>query len=276
MKECSKRIWLSVLSTAVLAVVSAGGTTVSAGDKPVLTNDDCVMCHTQEPAYIERAGAAHKTQIGCQDCHVGHPPKVREGVIPQCSMCHDGEAHFQVENCMRCHSNPHTPLELTLGKKEKAVCLTCHAEEGQQLNEHKSHHTVMACTDCHDNSAHGVVPSCLKCHKPHSPEMTGDDCHKCHKAHMPLVVTYGADTPNADCGACHNRELQLLASSPTKHHDVTCVQCHNDVHKTVPRCQKCHGEEPHAKGILSRFPSCLSCHKDPHDLNDWGSKGRKK
>ena len=270
MKVSGRNICLIVACAAVFAVAAPNLQAV-AGDVPVLSNSDCIMCHTKEVTDIQTAGGKHKTEIGCQDCHVGHPPKVREGVIPQCSMCHEGEPHFEVENCLRCHSNPHTPLNLTLGKKEKAVCLTCHPEEGQQLTQHKSHHTVMACTDCHDNSAHGIVPSCFKCHKPHSPDMSDKDCSKCHKAHMPLVVTYGPDTPNKDCGACHSKEFKLLEASPTKHHNVSCVQCHNDVHKTVPKCQKCHGE-PHPKGILSRFPSCLSCHKDPHDLNDWVKK----
>jgi predicted CXXCH cytochrome family protein len=281
MKERGKWIWFSAavtalvfVCTAMLAIAAAQGEKTA--EVPVLTNDDCIMCHTQEPADIDRAGSAHKTAIGCQDCHVGHPPKVKEGVIPQCSMCHEGEAHFEVEACLRCHSNPHTPLELTLGKKETKVCLTCHETEGQQLQAHKSVHTTLACTDCHNSREHGVIPECLQCHKPHAPDMTQQECSKCHQAHMPLVVTYPDDIASADCGACHGKEFQLLAKSPAKHHDLSCAECHADKHKTVPRCQQCHGEEPHPKGILSKFPGCASCHNDPHDLNNWSSSGKGK
>ncbi len=272
MKESCKRIWLGAFTGAVLMVASTVSVAAAAGDTPVLSNKDCVMCHTQEPADIERAGGAHKTEIGCQDCHVGHPPKVTEGVIPECSMCHEGKPHFEVKGCLRCHSNPHAPLELTLGPDEKAVCITCHEKEGKELSQYESHHSEMACTECHDNKAHGIVPSCLDCHEAHSPDMGPDECRKCHKAHMPLEVTYGQDIPNKDCGACHSDEQELLAKTQTKHHNVSCVKCHNDKHKTIPRCQKCHGEKPHAEGILKRFPNCLSCHKDPHDLNTWGSQ----
>ncbi len=280
MKERGKFYWVSAIAALLIVMVSAGVTAAAekaaVSSVPELTNNDCIMCHTQEPADIERAGASHKTAIGCQDCHVGHPPKVTEGVIPECSMCHEGEAHFEVGNCLRCHSNPHTPLELTLGKKEKQVCLTCHEDIGEQLTAHKSFHTTLACTDCHDSKAHGIIPECLKCHKPHSPDMSAGECHKCHQAHMPLEVTYPDDIPSSDCGACHKREFNMLAKSPAKHHDLACAECHASKHKTVPRCQDCHGEAPHPKGILSKFPNCQSCHNDPHDLNNWSKTGKKK
>jgi hypothetical protein len=45
-----------------------------------LTNKDCVKCHIDEIKDIEEAGGAHKTKVGCLDCHEGHPPEVMEGV----------------------------------------------------------------------------------------------------------------------------------------------------------------------------------------------------
>jgi hypothetical protein len=40
-----------------------------------------------------------------------------EGVIPQCSECHTGEPHFELERCLKCHSNPHAPLCLKPARK---------------------------------------------------------------------------------------------------------------------------------------------------------------
>ncbi len=234
----------------------------------VLTDKDCVKCHTQEPADVAKAGGAHKTKVGCTDCHEGHPPRVMEGVIPQCSKCHTGEKHFELEDCLKCHSNPHTPLHLKLARGIKGPCLTCHESQGVDLDTHKSFHSTLGCTDCHN--VHGEIPECFKCHKPHSPSQTNADCSLCHDAHMPLMVAYNNDIPSQHCGACHDEEFNQLASSPTKHHELGCAQCHKDKHKMVPACQDCHGL-PHPESILKKFPDCHTCHNNPHDLNRWGT-----
>ncbi|MBW1939703.1 MAG: hypothetical protein JRI67_13295, partial [Deltaproteobacteria bacterium] len=99
-----------------------------------LTNKVCIKCHADETRDIEEAGGAHKTKVGCLDCHEGHPPRVIEGVIRQCSECHTGEPHFKLERCLKCHSNPHAPLRLKLARKITKPCLTCHETQGQELD----------------------------------------------------------------------------------------------------------------------------------------------
>src|SRR5690349_4487610 len=56
--------------------------------KATLTSADCVKCHAKPPADIAAKGMAHKTNVTCQDCHVGHPPTTKK-IIPQCNMCHE-------------------------------------------------------------------------------------------------------------------------------------------------------------------------------------------
>jgi len=228
-----------------------------------LTNKECVKCHTDETKDIEKAGGAHKTKVGCLDCHKGHPPKVVEGVIPKCSECHTGEPHFELERCLKCHSNPHAPLCLKLARKITKPCLTCHETQGQELDAYKSFHSNIACTDCHNK--HGEVFECMECHKPHSADMTEADCKLCHQAHKPLEITYKNDISSKACGACHEEEFDLLVKSRAKHHELSCAECHSDRHKTVPECQDCH-DQPHSAAILDKFPNCESCHNNPHDL----------
>lgn len=230
---------------------------------PKLDNNDCVKCHSQPPADIEAKGLAHKTEIGCQDCHDGHPPTVRK-IIPVCSQCHSGSPHFELQNCKECHTNPHTPKVITYGKNVTSPCLTCHEEQIKQLKETPSKHTKLYCSTCHDT--HGKIPACTQCHKPHAPEMVAGDCKKCHQAHMPTAVTYKNDQiNNADCGACHKKAVELLAASPFKHKAQSCSSCHADKHKVVPACQSCHGE-PHPQLSKVKFPSCGVCHSVAHDL----------
>lgn len=264
----SKR--LGVLSGLVLTVLGfslalAAPVLAQAPAKAALSTADCTKCHEQEPAQIAANGAKHRDQINCQDCHTGHRPQVAKN-IPECSMCHGGKPHYEIKDCKGCH-NPHQPLQVVLKGELKSVCLTCHIPQNEQLEAHKSKHTKLACNFCHADR-HGVIPECVKCHKPHSNDMAQKDCASCHKAHKPLMVAYGAETPSNFCGACHSTAYSLLKASKAKHKDVACVTCHQDTHKMVPQCSDCHGL-PHPDTIHSQFPNCGQCHNIAHDLNNW-------
>ena len=233
--------------------------------KAVLTIDDCVKCHDEEPKEIAEAGSAHRDAINCQDCHTGHRPRSANN-IPQCSNCHEGTAHFKLDKCLRCH-NPHEPLNVKLEGDLKAECVTCHTEENQQMVANPSKHATFACNFCHAEK-HGVIPECVQCHDSHSKDITKTDCNTCHQAHQPLVLKYPDSTKNIFCAACHDDVYKMLQATKTKHHDVACVSCHANKHKTIPKCSDCHGM-PHAEGIHKKFPVCGSCHNIAHDLNNF-------
>lgn len=233
------------------------------GTSPELTADDCAKCHDAAPKAIEENGMAHKTSVTCTDCHVGHPPKDLD-IIPQCSMCHSGESHFELEGCLNCHTNPHTPLEITLGDEVTDPCLTCHTDQIEQLRNNPSMHTEQFCTTCH--TVHGEIPDCTTCHDPHSAQMVQSDCVTCHQAHMPLQVTYPDDIDSKMCAACHDVAYNLLISNPAKHSELACAYCHKEKHKMIPKCQDCHGV-PHPDAMMQKFTTCGECHNIAHDLN---------
>jgi len=235
-------------------------------DKPVatepLTLKDCIKCHPAIVSTIQGNGMAHRDKLTCLDCHVGHPPRDKE-VIPPCNRCHKGTAHFGLDNCLGCHTNPHTPLQITLSKTVTAACTTCHNGQLEQLQEYPSIHSTLDCTACH--TKHGYRPPCFNCHKPHMEGMTADTCKNCHKPHMPLEVNFTPDTPSEYCGSCHHDTYTLLANSRAKHRNILCAECHATRHKTIPACQKCH-PEPHSQSIIGQFGSCGKCHGIAHDL----------
>lgn len=231
-------------------------------ERPVLTVDDCVKCHDAAPQAIESAGGKHKTEVTCIDCHEGHPPRNTD-IIPQCSKCHTGEKHFELEGCMSCHTNPHTPLKITLADNLTEPCLTCHTDQIDQLKQNLSKHTEQSCTTCH--TAHGELPSCTNCHTPHSEDMVQADCLSCHKPHMPLQVTYPDDTPSKLCASCHQTAYDLLMANTSKHHERSCADCHKSQHKMIPKCQDCHGV-PHPEDMMKKFPTCGECHGIAHDV----------
>jgi hypothetical protein len=250
-------------STALIAGVMliAAGNQVQAGLVP-LEVTDCVKCHLDEPATIENNGGKHKTEVTCLDCHQEHPPW-GENVIPQCSMCHQGQKHFTLENCLACHSNPHEPLALHLAADVKEPCLTCHEGPGQDFANYQSAHALQSCTFCHD--VHGKIPDCSQCHEPHVADQVTADCLGCHPAHHPLQITPAQTTPRAFCVACHAEEGERMEKTTTKHQAFTCAFCHRGQHPSIPHCQECHGE-PHSPLMHQKMPNCLDCHMDPHFL----------
>lgn len=244
---------------------NAAAAPATAAVKINLTNEDCAKCHDKAPADISAGGGAHKTSVSCQDCHAGHPPKVAQ-IVPKCSQCHSGKAHYQLQGCNSCHTNPHRPKNISFDRKVTDACLTCHTEQIKVLKGHQSKHSELPCAFCH--SVHRKKPECTQCHKPHAKGMAATDCNRCHQAHMPNVVTYKENTPSKDCASCHGTAFEELSASKSKHRSITCATCHQDKHKTVPNCQDCHGT-PHPPSMMSRFGKCGECHNTAHDLNHW-------
>jgi predicted CXXCH cytochrome family protein len=283
MKNTSRTLITALFTAAVFAMSSiafaanpapaAAPAAKTEGAK--LLNTDCLKCHAKPPADIEAKGGAHKTSVGCQDCHVGHPPAVKKP-IPQCSMCHSDKPHYKLSGCLGCHKNPHTPKDIKFGNNVTDPCLTCHTQQIIKLKDNKSKHTALNCSFCHNE--HGKIPKCTQCHKMaggpgttyHSADVTTNDCRRCHQAHMPKNVTYSNETPNKLCAGCHKKAYTLLIASKTKHAKLLCVSCHEKKHKMVPKCTDCHGT-PHPAGMMARFGKCQDCHNIGHDLNNWQS-----
>ena len=98
--------------------------------------------------------------------------------------------------------------------------------------------------------------------------MTPADCKQCHKPHMPKAVTYAGTISNKACAACHQKAFTLLTASKAKLGKLACAFCHKEKHKTVPKCQDCHGT-PHPAGMMAKFGKCGDCHGIAHDINNF-------
>ncbi|MEW6586322.1 MAG: cytochrome C [Nitrospirota bacterium] len=229
-----------------------------------LSTADCVKCHAAVVETVEGKGAKHKSAISCMDCHKGHPPMVsKDKIIPACSMCHAGKAHYEIGGCNTCHSDPHAPLDMKLGANVTGPCLSCHPQQGQEVKDHPTLHSKLFCTTCHRE--HKQVPPCLQCHRSHSSDMVNKDCLTCHPAHQPLTINYGPDMPSKFCAACHQNISTMLLGTDSKHAKLVCVFCHKEKHKMVPACESCHGS-PHPSAMLTKFKTCNACHINAHTL----------
>lgn len=265
MRTEKKNTLARLVAGGLFVAAAAIGSGCFAAETVALVPSDCIKCHDRAPHDIATNGSAHKDQVTCVDCHEGHPPRNLE-IIPSCSKCHEGTPHFELQGCINCHNNPHTPLVITIDKNITQPCLTCHTEQMAQLQQYESKHTAVACSTCH-RETHGMIPDCTHCHSPHIEKQVQKDCLTCHKPHMPLEVSYPSDIASENCAACHNDVYDMLKANPAKHSKLECATCHQEKHKMIPKCQDCHGPAPHPATMHAKFPECGQCHGIAHDLN---------
>ena len=231
-----------------------------------LTVEQCAQCHPSVFQNIKENGGKHR--FDCQRCHstfhVYNPKKGNyDAIMPKCDACHDQPHGAKVTDCLSCHANPHTPRKVAMSATLANACTQCHQGPQEQLTKFPSKHSKVACSICH--TGHGLKPSCFNCHKPHLAGQEVTTCTTCHPVHRPLQVTYPDDTAAALCGVCHTKVYGTWQKTASKHATVNCALCHHTRHKYKPQCTECHSA-PHPAGILARYPKCLTCHLDVHDL----------
>jgi hypothetical protein len=238
-----------------------------------LTVSQCGQCHPGVFRNLKNDGTKHR--FDCQKCHTAfHAYNPKKGgwdaLMPKCSSCHAEPHGKQITDCASCHSNPHAPKKVAMDTRLINACPTCHAGPQEQLVKFPSKHAKVGCQKCH--TSHGYIPSCFNCHKPHHAGQELATCTKCHPVHRPLQIAYEKDVPAVTCGSCHGKVYAKWQKTGSKHAKVNCATCHHSKHRYVPQCTECHAA-PHKKEILSRFPRCLNCHLDVHDLpTDMGMK----
>ncbi len=261
-------IAIVVFLTAGLLAFPAHADTASTQAPSALSNNDCAKCHAEEAKDLTEAGAGH-LQPNCLGCHTDHPPKVAKP-IPLCGKCHlkSRNDHFdlQMPDCLKCHTNPHRPLNISLTDAGNGACHGCHEPEVRMFGQFKSKHQALECSHCHD--VHRKIPQCTQCHKPHKAEVAAADCNNCHYGHMPKVEVFPAGMSSTVCVSCHQTPADLLRATTSKHKILACTGCHSLKHKYKPDCKECH-RAPHPENMLAKFPKCGMCHYSAHDPNKW-------
>jgi len=233
-----------------------------------LSAAECGRCHM--PVYNQIRTEGGKHQIECVNCHTKYhvysPSKQNwKDIMPQCKTCHGVFHGDKFPTCSVCHSEPHAPKkQIAMSAELTKACADCHAKVTDQLRTNVSKHTKVACSTCH-HQKHGYIPSCMECHTPHTEKMTVKDCLACHPVHSPLNITYAETVSNDLCGSCHKQVYDKLNASVSKHRLVACAKCHHSKHRYIPKCAECHGS-PHGEALLKKFPNCLQCHIDVHNL----------
>jgi len=143
---------------------------------------ECLECHESSSRLMMAKGGKHN-EMGCGDCHIGHPPEVEKPFL-QCLDCHQPHSEQMAENdCSRCHK-AHTATDVTYTFDVPSQhCAACHQTEAEVLESSRSKHSDIACALCH-RETHKSVVTCQYCHGAPHPEHVMKKigiCGDCHK-----------------------------------------------------------------------------------------------
>ena len=244
-----------------------------------LTTAQCMQCHPDIASLLRTAGAMH-SRVQCSQCHLQFHNYIAgktnyEDILPKCTRCHGQPHGEELLQCSTCHQEAHAPLNIPAGRSLSQGCYVCHPEPDKEIKTFINRHGDLYCTACH-HTKHGYIPDCLECHQRHTGTVPApgamsqntspfDQCVSCHPPHKALKVAYPDNTPNSICTYCHRNAGDMLQMSKSKHTELACIQCHPEQHKTIKRCEECHGT-PHPDGMLKNFSSCGGCHGVAHSV----------
>jgi predicted CXXCH cytochrome family protein len=249
-------------------------------------DDNCAMCHDPHGGK-ERFFLRPSSQAGlCLDCHI--------------EVTHERPLHPSVENdaCLVCHEMHHATDKFLLRAPRDKVCLPCHDDIREGLEEGVSIHQPVAkdCMLCHVSHGGGDGPAlttsepltlCRSCHAdlldrainakyPHKAVMEDQHCVSCHDPHF-ATGRFLLKAPTRDlCLGCHDKSYRLsdgsvlanVKAQVTQSHYVhgparqgSCNPCHDAHGSDYPRLLKY--DFPcsfYAPFDESRYELCFRCH----------------
>jgi predicted CXXCH cytochrome family protein len=269
----------------------------------------CSNCHTL-PGKKKMVHAPVK-EGDCVACHKPHGASGRfllnsgEDRTALCTGCHDAEPFKQkymhgpaaVGSCNACH-DPHESNEKTLLKgKVRDLCLQCHSDFAQALQEAVFVHPPVKndpCTACHNPHGSSVVmflkkgmpDLCVGCHPkvgrtlakvkvPHKPVMEQGGCANCHSAHFSKARKLLAADEMTICLSCHGKDN---VGKPALQNIKAQMEGKKFLHGPIKKgqCTACH--DPHGSDyfrmLAGNYPktlyapyqegaygACLKCHE---------------
>ena len=178
----------------------------------------CLDCHdAKDEALLKTHQGQPFGAANCLQCHNPHEspkPKLMQTFL---------HAPFEGKMCDSCHQAAKDGKVVLTNADSRALCLTCHEEQGKKIESAKVQHPgaageCIACHNPHGGKSPGFVQpdpvsACLACHSDQSEQMK-----KAH-LHQPAAVQ--------GCATCHephggDNEHLLRAASPNK----LCLECH--------------------------------------------------
>ena len=186
-----------------------------------LTKDAPAICLDCHDANDEKLKKAHHGQpfatadcLTCHEAHASAKPKLAQRFL---------HAPFESGTCEACHSDAKDGKVVLTQTDTRALCVTCHGEQAEQIEKAKVQHA-------------GAQGECVVCHSPHAGKN---------------VMMLRPDPVKA-CESCHTDQAELHKSKKFLHPAAFrdgCYTCHDGHGGDRPKLLRAEGN-----GL------CLECH----------------
>ena len=262
------------LICALLVGMVLGGTlsVCAAADKPAMTNDKCLECHSDKDLnktnaqgvavslFVDEAGfkkTVHRTNY-CAGCHsdltAAHPDDNVAAKPPTCTGCHETQAGH--ENAAKEYATSIHGMSHTMGASGAANCWDCHGKHDivpvkQGDSPVYKLNLPQTCAKCHSNTK---LTKEYQMKFPEAAAQYNDSIHGQALLKMGLIVAPSCN----DCHGTHDIKRGVDRDSPINQANIakTCGKCHVGVEETYNK--SIHGQLL-AKGD-KRGPVCTDCH----------------
>jgi len=178
----------------------------------------CLDCHDAKDAALIKA---HQGQpfgtATCTQCH--NPHQSAEPHLMQ-KFTHPP---FDGGGCDTCHAAPKDGKVVLTNTDSRALCLTCHSDQGEKMDKAKVQHP-------------GAMGECIACHNPHAGKTPGflqpdpvQACLACHSDQSDQMKKAHLHQPAAvqGCATCHEPHggdnEHLLRTAKV---NSLCLECH--------------------------------------------------
>jgi predicted CXXCH cytochrome family protein len=185
----------------------------------------CVDCHSLDDKKLVEA---HQNQplagadcVQCHDPHQSKSPKLLQTYLHN---------PFEAKMCDSCHQPAKDGKVVLTQADSRALCITCHEEEGKKIDSAKVQHPGAQgeCIACHDPHAGksprfmktNAVSACLSCHSEQADMATkatalhdpafNQRCSICHEAHGGNRPKLLRDDVDNLCLSCHGPDARAL------------------------------------------------------------------
>jgi predicted CXXCH cytochrome family protein len=223
-------------------------------------NDDCLMCHEEDPIEPASYLASIHGDLDCIFCHqdlMGAELPHDEGLQPvDCSMCHGEAAEIEARSLHGQAAQRGDPMAPT--------CADCHGT-----------HDIRAVGDPEARTAVTRIPlMCGSCHREGSPVSRQHDIDQERILENYSMSIHGEGlfrqglTVTAVCTSCHTAHTILPHENPESsiHRDNiarTCEQCHGE----IERVHRAFIEGRLWREAPDKIPVCVDCHS-PHEIRN--------